>query len=214
MFETKTYLHCFCVECKRDVLTNDQIPDQVLEMSFFKLLEQFFYNQHISVSQARNADSSGGVPTCQHSLFRDCELIFRFGPVEIAIKFEQLDAYTLDMFHFGLEKGVVTEDQNLARIYEKFGDLRTNVTETFNFIFIKLEVLLGFMESGMEEVKRITQSNVLDPMVTSIVEFLGKFKTNCQDFLVFLMLEVFGETINPNNLNQFEHLEGIFEEKK
>lgn len=80
------------------------------------------------------------------------------------------------MFHFGLEKGVMTEDKNMARISEKIGELRTNITETFSFIFTKIEVLLGFMEFGMEEVKRISQNNVLEGLVTSIVEFLGRFK--------------------------------------
>ena len=77
----------------------------------------------------------GWAPSCQHSLFRDCELIFKYGPVEISIKFEKLDAYTLDMFHFGLEKGVVSQDEHLSRVCEKLGELRTNVTETFNFVF-------------------------------------------------------------------------------
>ena len=80
------------------------------------------------------------------------------------------------MFHFGLEKGVMTEDKNMARISEKISELRTNITETFSFIFTKIEVLLGFMEFGMEEVKRISQNNVLEGLVTSIVEFLGRFK--------------------------------------
>ena len=80
------------------------------------------------------------------------------------------------MFHFGLEKGVMTEDKNMARISEKIGELRMNITETFSFIFTKIEVLLGFMEFGMEEVKRISQNNVLEGLVTSIVEFLGRFK--------------------------------------
>ena len=111
MYDTPVYIHCFCQECKREVMTKDRVPHQVLEMSFFKLLEQFFYNQNISVSQARAGSGyMGASPMCQHSLFRDCELIFQFSPVEISIKFERLEAYTLDMFHFGLEKGAVSED--------------------------------------------------------------------------------------------------------
>lgn len=49
---------------------------------------------------------------------------------------------------------------------EKLGELRTNVTETFNFIFGKIEVLLGFMEFAMEEVKRMSGQAVLDGIVT------------------------------------------------
>ena len=37
-------LHCFCTECNRVVLQKEKVPNEVLEMSFFKLLEQFFYN--------------------------------------------------------------------------------------------------------------------------------------------------------------------------
>ena len=87
----------------------DCVPNQVLEMSFFKLLEQFFYNENISVSQARAGGYMGAASLCQHhSLFRDCEITLHFGPVSIEISFERLEAYTLDMFHFGLEKGAVT----------------------------------------------------------------------------------------------------------
>ena len=48
-------------------------------MSFFKLLEQFFYNHSITVASARDLDAMAGDSACPHSLFRDCELIFRFG---------------------------------------------------------------------------------------------------------------------------------------
>ena len=65
MYDTPVYIHCFCQECKREVMTKDRVPHQVLEMSFFKLLEQFFYNQNISVSQARAGSSyMGASPTC------------------------------------------------------------------------------------------------------------------------------------------------------
>ena len=50
----------------------------------------------------------GASAMCEHSLFRDCEITFCFGPVGIVIEFERLEAYTLDMFHFGLEKGAVS----------------------------------------------------------------------------------------------------------
>ena len=105
------------------------------------------------------------------------------------------------MFHFGLEKGVMTTDKNMARIYEKVQDLRMNLTETFNFIFAKLDVLMSFMDFGMDEVKRIAQQSILDEPVIYIIEFITKFRTNCQEFLVFVMQEVFGEQINPNNLS-------------
>jgi len=89
----------------------ERIPNEVLEMSFFKLLEQFFYNQNISISSSRDLDIMAGEPSCPHSLFRDCELIFRFGQIKITVSYEPLDAYSLDMFHFGLQKGKITENE-------------------------------------------------------------------------------------------------------
>lgn len=71
-------------------------------MSFFKLLEQFFYNHSIIVASGRDLDAMAGDPSCPHSLFRDCELIFRFGQIKITLSYEHLDAYSLDLFHFGL----------------------------------------------------------------------------------------------------------------
>ena len=44
MFEMPTFIHLFCVSCKRVIQKKERVPNEVLEMSFFKLLEQFFYN--------------------------------------------------------------------------------------------------------------------------------------------------------------------------
>lgn len=81
----------------------EKVPDEVLEMSFFKLLEHFFYNQRISVSGKRDQEANNlGEEFCNHALFRTCDLIFRFGPTKVHLKYEALDVYSLDMFHFGL----------------------------------------------------------------------------------------------------------------
>ena len=86
------------------------MPNDVLEMSFYKFVEQFFYNKKISVSAARVQEPLAGEPRCPHSLFRYCELIFRFGTIKTTIKFEKQDAYTLDLLHFGLKKGNVSKE--------------------------------------------------------------------------------------------------------
>ena len=79
MFEIPTFIHCFCVECNRIILANERIPNELLEISFYKLLENIFYNQSLSVSTRRDQDAMPGEQRCTHSLFRDCELVFRFG---------------------------------------------------------------------------------------------------------------------------------------
>ena len=125
-------------------------------MSFFKLLEQFFYNQKIAVSAARNQDGMLGDVNCDCSLFRDCEFIFRFGPIKTTIKFEELDPYSLDMFHFGLAKGNISEDQIAERVSERMNELRSNLVETFSFIWAKLDKLFNFLQYGIEEIVRLS----------------------------------------------------------
>lgn len=97
-------------------LTMEKVPDEVLEMSFHKLLEQFFYNQRVTVSAKRDQEARFGEDACTHSLFFNCDLIFRFGPLKVHLKYEPLDVYSLDMFHFGLQKGIVTVDENARRV--------------------------------------------------------------------------------------------------
>ena len=87
--EQPTLLHCFCTECNQIVLEQERVPNDVLEMSFYKLIEQFFYNKKISVSASRVQEPLAGEPKCPHSLFKYCELIFRFGTIKTTIKFEK-----------------------------------------------------------------------------------------------------------------------------
>lgn len=42
------FVFCFCNQCKVLVVNKVEVPPQMLEMSFYKLLEQFFYNQTIT----------------------------------------------------------------------------------------------------------------------------------------------------------------------
>jgi hypothetical protein len=76
-------------------------PIEFLEMSFYRLLEQYIYNQDI---QTINLNSNS-VP-CMHSFHRDCSMIMRFGPIKVMINFERIEEYTLDMIHFGTTPGI------------------------------------------------------------------------------------------------------------
>lgn len=88
-------------------------------MSLFKFLEQFFYNKRISISGTREQEFLGDFPQCPHSLFRDCEMTFRFKQLKTTMKFEHLDAYSLDLYHFGLQKGTVTDEMRVKLAKEK-----------------------------------------------------------------------------------------------
>ena len=76
------------------------MPSEVLEMSFYKLLEQFFYNQEL-VSQKTTEFC------CDHSFHRDTEMVIRYGQVKIYLKYEATDCYNLDLIHFAKEKGTI-----------------------------------------------------------------------------------------------------------
>ena len=45
-----TYVHMYCHKCGRNVQDRAVVPIEMLEMSFYKFLEQFFYNKKITVS--------------------------------------------------------------------------------------------------------------------------------------------------------------------
>jgi len=101
------------------VLKREKLPAEVLEISFFKFIEQFFYNTKVTISPSRNQEFLGDHPACPHSLFRSCELIFRFKQIKTVMKFEKLDPYSLDLYHFGLEKGTVTEQKKVELVNAK-----------------------------------------------------------------------------------------------
>ena len=62
------------------------------------------------------------------------------------MSYEHLDAYSLDLFHFGLQKGNITEDEIRKRVNLRLTQLKTNFKEAFNFVLAKLETLSAFME--------------------------------------------------------------------
>lgn len=53
-------------------------PIDLLEMSFFKFLEQFFYNQNV-----RTCLYNAHQRPCKHVFFVDTSILFRYGPVKI-----------------------------------------------------------------------------------------------------------------------------------
>lgn len=94
---------CFCNQCKSLVVNKVEVPTQILEMSFYKLLEQFFYNQDI-VTQGHNMFEG----SCNHSFHRSCSMIFCYGPIKIMFSFEPQDEYVIDLTHFGTSSGIVS----------------------------------------------------------------------------------------------------------
>ena len=89
------FVFCYCNQCKSLTLPKQEVPTQMLEMSFFKLLEQFFYNETIN---------RGG--QCPHNFHRDTSMIFCYGPIKIMLSFELLDEYVIDLQHFGATPGI------------------------------------------------------------------------------------------------------------
>ena len=60
---------------------------------------------------------------------------------------------------------------------------------TFNFILLKIEPLLEFMDIGIGEVK---ETSVLEPVALDLIKsqicaYLNKFKRNCEKQLTTLM---------------------------
>jgi hypothetical protein len=65
------------------VIKKMNAPKEILEMSFYKLLEQFFYNDNVR-TQLINAKGNH----CTHNFHLDTSLIFRYGPIKIMLNYE------------------------------------------------------------------------------------------------------------------------------
>ena len=131
--EHPTFVYCYCNKCNSLVMQRSLVPNEMLEMSFYKLLEQFFYNPDIKIAKlARNNSvlTSSFNQNCTLSLHRDCSMIFRYGPIKIMINFEKQDAYTLDMPHFGLTKGIRTPEFIENKVKVKTGLLHSAVQDS------------------------------------------------------------------------------------
>ena len=73
------------------------------------------------------------------------------------LKYESLDTYSLDMYHFGLEKGNISEQEKDILVSKRLYELRSDLIKAFEFILAKIEPLLDFMDQGMEEVIKLSQ---------------------------------------------------------
>lgn len=76
--ETAAILDCFCLKCKRVIIKRETMPSELLEISFFKLLEMIYYNEKVSVSSNRDQEYLGDHPACTHSLFHSGKFVFRY----------------------------------------------------------------------------------------------------------------------------------------
>lgn len=76
------------------------------------------------------------------------------------MNFEKLEPYSLDLYHFGLEKGTVSDEKKKELITDRLSKLRIDMLHSFHFMLSKIEVLFDFMDQGIEEVKSMS---VIEP---------------------------------------------------
>jgi hypothetical protein len=71
------------------IISQKEIPSGVLEMSFYKYLEQFFYNQDlVSLHSDEVVSRSSSRMKCRHSFHKDAAVIIRYGCIKITMKYE------------------------------------------------------------------------------------------------------------------------------
>lgn len=66
------------------------MPFNFYEMSFYKFLEQLFYNQELESS---NSD-------CNHLVHKNMERVFQIGPLRFKFSFENRETYSVDLLKF------------------------------------------------------------------------------------------------------------------
>ena len=89
------------MKCAAWIVKKKIAPTELLEMSFYRFLEQYFYNY-----QARTSQLNSDRRPCPHLFHVDNQILFKYGPIKITFQFEFLEQYTLDLIHFGRTKGV------------------------------------------------------------------------------------------------------------
>jgi hypothetical protein len=137
---------CYCNQCKCIVVNKTEAPTQMLEMSFYKLLEQFFYNQTVvSFGHSQNQE------TCNHAFHRCYSVIFCYGPIRVMLNFEPLDEYRLDLQHFGSTPGVFTHEELKAQVRTKLGIMQGDLKDAFYFTEEKAGTLLEWLKLATEE---------------------------------------------------------------
>ena len=98
----------------------------MLEMSFYKFLEQFFYNQDlVSTGQLTQIQSVyyNKEQMCPHSFNIDCSMVFKHGPIKIMFNFQPLDEYSIDLTHFGTMSGIFSKAQLREKALFQMKDL-------------------------------------------------------------------------------------------
>ena len=106
------------------------------------------------------------------------------------------------MYHFGLEKGIVTDERRLQLTQIQLSWMRMNLLKTFKFILSKLEILFDFMDQGVEEVRgtSILEREKLDGLKKQILAYMNKFKFKCSKQLSFMMFQIYREQVETQNL--------------
>mmetsp|Transcript_41136 Transcript_41136/g.30252 ORF Transcript_41136/g.30252 Transcript_41136/m.30252 type:complete len:113 (+) Transcript_41136:8-346(+) len=85
-------VHVYCNLCKRVVITQQKLSNMIYEMSFYKFLEQFFYNQETGVDLPE--------AQCCHKVHQNFSYIFKIGPVKLMITYYKQEVYSLDLQKF------------------------------------------------------------------------------------------------------------------
>jgi len=84
------------------VFENTEVRQNILELSFYSFLEQYFYN----TNNLKIAES-----TCPHSFYKDCRLYFNIDIIRIEVSYHPVDIYEVDLVCFKDIQGNVSKDQ-------------------------------------------------------------------------------------------------------
>lgn len=117
------------------------MPTEVLELSFYKLLEQFFYNQDLISKASSEGNQSSEMRRCRHSFHCSTQMVIRYGSIKIHVKYEHLDRYSLDLIHFAKEPGTISLKESEKRIKTDLMQLTKTVKIGTQFIETSVEFL-------------------------------------------------------------------------
>ena len=95
---------CFCNQCNVELIPYQHVSRQLLELSFYTFLEQFFYNKD-SLRMYLDA----GENTCQHSFHSSCKVNFVIDILRVEFTYHKVDIYSLDLICFKDQPGSLSK---------------------------------------------------------------------------------------------------------
>jgi len=130
-------------------------------------------------------------------------MIFRYGPVKIIFKFQPLEEYSLDLYHFGLMKGILSTAQIADKVTQRLNWLKFNMIESVAFIKAISSIFGQFLDLAGDEIPNMVQLEVKS-VTMLLADINNKLLKQVFNFHSTFLEAIFGEENTDNDFTDEE----------